>query len=362
MPDLLTQSPDFYRYVSCGVLFLAALNTAEVFFLFYNKRKAGLSEKRRTELKRLASTAMITATAPEELLPKPSTDDDFSAYSEAIASVLDSFEGEIAAKAGRLVGQLGIAAYYRRLARHRTWYKRAAAIDILSSFRLPSNREFLRSALRRETSNEVKYRVIYGLSSLARDRTDILEMVAALSSLPYLTAKYTEDIFYNAIRALKDKDAAGEFGAFMREVMKDGSVPVLVKRDMLTACYDASCGEGRGILHDYYLNSPEEPEILIAALKALARIGDFSFIPAALKHPDWRVRMTALKNSDACCADLLPETRAMLRDSNYHVRLAAAMALRRSGIKGTAVLKEETASPDRFAAETAAYALTQEGR
>ncbi len=362
MPDLLTQSPDFYKYVFYGVLFLAAFNVAEVFFLFYNKRKVELSEKRRTELKRLASTAIITATAPEELLPKPSDNEEFSAYSEAIASVLDSFEGEIAAKAVRLVDQLGIAAYYRRLARHRTWYKRASAIDILSSFRLPSNREFLRSALHLETVNEVKYRVIYGLSFLARGKGDILEIVAALSALPYLTAKYTEDIFYNAVRALKDRDAAGDFGAFMREVMSDGFVPVLIKRDMLTACYDASCGEGRAILHDYYLNNPEEPEILIAALKALARIGDFAFIPAALKHPDWRVRMTALNNSDACCADLRPEIRPMLRDPNYHVRMAAAMALRRSGDKGTAVLKEETASPDRFAAETAAYALTQEGR
>ncbi|MDA8245035.1 MAG: HEAT repeat domain-containing protein [Elusimicrobia bacterium] len=361
MLDLLTGSPRFYEYVTYGVLFLAAFNLAEIVFLLYNKRRVERSERRKTELKRLASTALITATKPEELLPPPSNEEEFAAYSEAIASVLDSFEGEIAEKAAGLVDALGIGEYYRRLARHRTWYKRGNAVDILSSFRLASNREFFRAAFRSEPVTEVKYRMIYGLSGLARDHEDILETARMLSSLPYLTSKYTEDVFYNAIGALRSLGAEEEFGVFMSGLLKDGSVPALVKRDVLTACYAAACEKGRGLLHDYYRNCQREPEILIAALKALARIGDFTFVPEALRHPDWRVRMTALKKADLCCADMLPEIRALLRDPNYHVRLAAALALRGAGGKGLAALKEESASQDRFAAETAAYVLSQEG-
>lgn len=360
--DFLTQSPHFYDYVTYGVLALGLFNAFEIVSLIHNKSKVERSEQRRLELKRLASTALVTATAPAELLPKPVTEDDFAAYSEAIASVLDSFEGEIAEKAKALLDQLGIAAHYRNLARDRTWYKRGNAVDILSSFHIKSNREFFLARFRSEPHREVKYRIVYGLSRLARDHGDITALAHMLSTLPYLTAKYTEDIFYNIITALKVVHREDEFGVFMRDLLHDKGVPALVKRDVLTACFAASCEKGRPLLKQYYETYPDEPEVLIAALRALARIGDFSHIPEALKNPHWLVRMTALKSADLCCMAMLPEIRGMLKDSNYHVRLAAALTLARGGEKGRAVLQEVKVSEDKFAAEAAAYALTQEAR
>ena len=361
MFDFITESRNFYDYITLAVLLLVFFNAFEILFLLYNKTRVEKSEQKRQDLKRLASTALITATNAAELLPKPKTEDEYAAYSEAVASVLDSFEGEIAERGARLLTELGIDAHYRRLARDPVWYKRGNAVDILASFRLKANKEFFLAIFRSETSGEVKYRIIYGLSRLVRDHGDILVLARLLSSLPYLTAKYTEDIFYNVITALKAAGREEEFGLFMRDTMHDPGVLPLVKRDYLAACSAAVCEKGRATLLGYYAAFPGEPEILIASLRALAGLGDFSQLPAALKHPDWRVRLSALKFSHLCCTDMLPEIRAMLRDPNYHVRLNAALAFARSGDQGRAVLRAEEASDDKFAAAAAAYALSQEG-
>lgn len=358
MLELLTQSPHFYDYVALAVLFLAVFNIAEIIFLLYNKSRVERSERKRQNLKRLASTALITATNPAELLPPPVTEDEFAAYSEAIASVLDSFEGEVAVKASKLLTDLGIDAHYRQLARHRTWYKRGNAIDILASFKLKSNKEFFLAAFRSEPSLDVKYRILYGLSRLTREHSDISNLAHLLSGLPYLTAKYTEDIFYNIISALKAEDKEAEFGLFMSEILHDTGVLNLVKRDCITACYAAMCEKGRGLLKEYYEAFPGEPEILIASVRALARQGDFSVMPQALRHHDWRVRLAALKYADLCCLGMLPEIRAMLKDPSYHVRINAGLTMARGGGIARLALKEEAASQDKFAADAAAYALS----
>jgi len=358
--DLLTQSPHFYDYVTVAVLLLGLFNVFEILFLLYNKNMVERIEREKLALKRLASTALITSTAPAELLPGPAAEYEFAAYSEAIASVLDSFEGEIADRARALIGQLGIDDHYRRLARHRTWYKRGNAIDIMASFRLKASREFFLAVYRSEPVHDVKYRIIYGLSRLTREHADIRALAQMLSALPYLTPKYTEDIFYNIISALKAEGKEGEFGLFMKETLNDQSVQNLVKRDCINACFAATCEKGRGLLKEYYAAYPHEPEILIASIKALARIGDFSKMPEAMKNPDWRVRLAALKYAHLCCADLLPEIRAMLRDNSYHVRINAALALAKAGGAGRAALQAEAASEDKFASAAAAYALTQE--
>ncbi|OGR77521.1 MAG: hypothetical protein A2X32_01230 [Elusimicrobia bacterium GWC2_64_44] len=360
MLEILTQSEHFYTYVTLAVIFLAFFNVAEVFFLLHNKAMVERSELKRQRLKRLAATALITSTSPAELLPKPVTEDDFAAYSEAIASVLDSFEGEVAFTATKLLTDLGIDAHYRRLARHRTWYKRGNAIDILASFRLKANREFFLGIFRSEPSLDVKYRILYGLSRLTREHSDIKALAHLLSTLPYLTAKYTEDIFYNIITALKAEDKENEFGLFMDELLHDQGVLNLVKRDCITACYAASCEKNRDLLKAYYEAYPSEPEILIAAVRALAKQGDFSVMPYALQHHDWRVRLAALKYAHLCCMGMLTEIRAMLRDPSYHVRINAGLALARGGGISRAALKEEAASQDKFAAAAAAYALSME--
>lgn len=362
MLSVITESPHFYDYIGIAVLLLLLLNLFEIVFLLYNKARVESSERKRQNLKRLASTALITATNAADLLPKPSSEDEFAAYSESVASILDSFEGEIAGRATSLIGELGIDTHYKRLARHRVWYKRGNAIDILSSFRLKSNREFFLAVFRSETSADVKYRILYGLSRLIRDHSDIKELARLLSSLPYLTAKYTEDIFYNIIAALKAADKETEFGLFMKEILHDREVLTFIKRDCLTACFAISCGKGRPLLKEYFSAYGHEPEILTACIRALARIGDFSELPGALVHPDWRVRLVALKYAHYCGPDTLPVIRAMLRDANYHTRLNAALALARTGDTGKAILRAEISSGDKFAAGAAAYALSQEAK
>lgn len=361
MLERITNSPDFYNYVYVGALFLAALNAAEIFFLLWNKRRVERVEARKLDLKRRAAELLITSENPAAELPRPEREEEFAAYAEAAASVLDSFEGEIAARASALVTRLGVDGHYKRLSRRGAWYKRAAAIDILSVFRLPGNREFFLNTFRKDKSHEVRYRLLYGLSLLVDDHAQIRELAAMLSALPYLTAKYTEDVFYNVITRLKLAGREAEFGRFMQEIMTDEKVATLVKRDCLTACYAAICEKGVPLVTAYYEHFRSEPEITAACIKALGKAGDFSKVPESLGNRDWRVRLTAAKFAHFCGEPALPLLRGLLKDPNYHVRINAALALGRGGGAGRVILREEAASKDKFAAETAAYALCLAG-
>lgn len=361
MLEQITNSPNFYSYVYIAVLLLTVFNAAEILFLLWNKHRVESMEARKLTLKRRAAELLITSEDPASELPKPVREEDFAAYAEAAASVLDSFEGDIAARASALVQRLGVGTHYKVLSRRGAWYKRAAAIDILSAFRLTDSRQFFLDTFRRENSSEVKYRLIYGLSLLVTDHAEIKELAERLSSLPYLTSKYTEDVFYNIIISLKLLGREQEFGRFMSEIMKDEMVTVLVKRDCLSACYAAICEHGAPLVRAYYDHYRSEPEITVACIKALSKAADFSKVPEALGNPDWRVRMTAAKYAHLAAGDLLPVLRGLLKDPNYHVRINAALALSRMGDGGLAVLREESCSKDKFAAETAAYALGVSG-
>lgn len=360
MIEHITASPRFYEYVAWAVVLLAAFNFFQVAFLLWNKARVERSERRKEELKRLAATAIVTALSPADLLTPPSSEEEYAAYAESIASVLDSFEGEVAERAAGLLTAFGISAHYRDLARSRSWYKRCNAVDMLTVFRLEENRDFFTGLFDSETSADVKYRVIRGLSLIVRGADDLGELACMLSGLPYLAPKYTEDLFYNAIIRLKALGKEDEFGVFMRLIMRDERVLTGIKRDCLTACHAAICEKGRPLLKEYYAAHPGEPEILAACVRALARAGDFTLLPGALRHPDWRVKLAALKNAHLCCEDLTGEIAELLSDPNYHVRLNAATTLARAGERGLAALRSAAASRDRFAAETAAYALEQE--
>ncbi|HBE87716.1 MAG TPA: hypothetical protein DDW67_01050 [Elusimicrobia bacterium] len=360
MIEHITDSPRFYEYVSWAVLLLSVFNFSQIVYLLWNKARVEKAERRKDELKRLAATAIVTSLSPAELLPLPSSEEEYAAYSESIASVLDSFEGEVADRAAGLLTIFGIGAHYRSLVRSRSWYKRCNAVDMLTVFRMDENRAFFIELFASEPSADVKYRIIRGLSLIVRGRDDLGELARMLSGLPYLAPKYTEDLFYNAIIRLKALGKEDEFGVFMRLIMRDGLVRAEIKRDCLTACYAAICEKGRPLLKEYYAAHPGEPEILAACIRSLARAGDFTLLPEALRNPDWRVKLAALKHAHLCCEDLTGEITGLLSDPNYHVRLNAAMTLARAGERGLTALRGAAASQDKFAAETAAYALEQE--
>jgi len=353
----LTSSPHFYHYLYLVVLLLAVFNISEIVFLLLHKRAIEKDETRKASLKHTVSTAIITVTDPAAVLPKPADAVAYAAYSESVASILESFEGEIAERASRLMREFEVDLYYKQMARTSVWYKRANAIDILSSFRMKTNREFFLAVFRSETSDAVKYRILYGLSLLIRGQDDIYDLVRMLSTLPYLTSKYTEDIFFNTLSMLKLNSREDEFGAFLRKILKDGGVPALIKRDCLSACHAASCEQAADIVRSYFLEFRNEPEILIVCVKALVRMGNFDILHESLFHPDWRVRLAGLKHIHLSSEDVRHELKQLLHDRNYHIRVNAALALARLKEPGLEILRAETASGDKFAADAAAYAL-----
>jgi hypothetical protein len=353
----LTASPHFYTLLYAAICLLALFNISEVVFLLLHKRTQEKDEAAKELLKHRIATGILTVTSPEEVLPRPRTALQYEAYGEAASSIIESFEGEIAWRASQLLYAFGVDLYFQRLARNPAWYKRAHAIDILASLKLKKNKEFFAAVFRSETSNEVKYRILYGLSLLARGREDVYTISALLSTLPYLTAKYTEDIFLNVINALKESGKEDEFGSFLMSIMTDAKITAGVKRDCLSACHAAGCEKAGPIVREYYKRFQAEPEIIIACVKTLANIGDFSVLPETLRHADWRVRLVSLKYAHLCGADVSLQLKDLMRDGNYHVRLNAALALSRLGDAGFVLLRAETASPDKFSADAARYAL-----
>jgi|GEM_PF-1372004 len=401
----LSSSPHFYTILYLAVCLMAAFNIAEIIFLLVHKRRIEKSEIKKEQLKHRIATAIISVTEPSEVLPKPASATEYDAYGEATSSIIESFEGEIAERASRLIYEFGIDLYYKRLSRNQIWFKRAHAIDILSSLKLKKSLEFFSAVFKSESSDAVKYRILYGLSLLIRGREDLYALSKMLATLPYLTSKYTEDIFFNAISSLKNAGNEDDFGLFLKRIIADPGIPVTVKRDCLSACHIAGCERAGSIVKEYYDAFQEEPEIIIACLKAMVRMGDFSALPEGLRHKDWRVRLTALKyahltnpaiapdpktllhdpdyhfavlpgilrhkdwrkklaelkSAHLSSPEMLRDLRKLLHDPNYHIRINAALALSKMGARGLEILVEEAASPDKFAADAASYALSSAG-
>ena len=401
----LTSSPHFYTYLYLAIGLLLAMNIFEVVFLLLHKLRRERAEARKEQLKRRIAAALIAEKEPAAGLPRPEAPADYEAYGETAASIIESFDGEVAARASRLILEFEVDRYYKRLSRSFIWFKRAHAIDTLSSLKLERNREFFSAVFRSETANEVKYRILYGLSLLVRDREDIYALSKMLSALPYLTAKYTEDIFFNIVTTLKNSGREEEFGLFLKQIMTDPGIPPGVKRDCLSACHAAGCERATTVAREYYQAFQDVPEIVIACVKTLVRMGDFGILPDMLRHKDWRVRLTALKYAHLSTASIRPdpktllhdpdyhfavlpgvlrhkdwqvklsnlkqahlynaeilrELKRLLQDPNYHIRINAALSLARCGAPGTEILKEATASQDKFAAAAAAYALDGAG-
>lgn len=357
----LTSSPHFYTCLYAAVCLFMSFIVFAVAFLLVHQRRLKRTEARKELLKHKISTAIITTEDPTEALPPPVSADDHEAYGEATASIIESFEGEMAGRAAQLIYKFGVDVYYKRLARGRTWYKRAYAIDILSCLKLKKNRDFFLSVFRSETSDVVKYRILYGLSLLARDREDVYALTRLLKTMPYLTAKYTEDIFFNAINALKSLGIKEEFDLFLERALTAAEINPRMKRDYLAACHAAGDIGTAAVIRKYYKAFPDEPEITIVCIKLLVALGDFAILPEVLRQKDWRVRLTALKYAHLCGADVSAGLGSLLHDPNYHIRLNAALALYRLGPQGLRVLAAESASKDKFAADAAKYALNTPG-
>ncbi len=357
----LTSSPHFYTWLYAAVFLFTAFNVFAVAFLLVHQRRLKRTEARKEQLRHKISTAVITSEDPSETLPPPLTAADNEAYGEATASILESFEGEMAERASQLIYKFGVDVYYKRLARGSTWYKRAYAIDILSSLKLKKNRDFFLSVFRSETSEVAKYRILYGLSLLVRDQEDVYALCALLRKMPYLTAKYTEDLFFNAIQALKNRGLNEEFDHFLERALSAGEITPKIKRDCLAACQAAGSVGTAPIIRKYYDAFGNEPELIIVCIKLLVALGDFAVLPEVLRHKDWRVRLTALKYAHLCAADVASELKNLLRDPNYHIRLNAALALYRLGPQGIGILTDAGASRDKFAADAANYALNSSG-
>jgi len=100
----------------------------------------------------------------------------------------------------------------------------------------------------------------------------------------------------------------------------------------------------------------------IAAIRAIGRYShpiSISLLIPLLKDTAWEVRSVSARSLGYLKAkEALNELSLSLRDKNWWVRINSALALKRLGEDGIQVLKQQSPEKDRFAYETAQYALT----
>lgn len=109
------------------------------------------------------------------------------------------------------------------------------------------------------------------------------------------------------------------------------------------------------------LAGTEDPETLIAALKLLADPRDAALVRAQLAHPDWQVRVAAVRALGRIATEEdLPRLASALADPSWWVRQRAADAIVSLPYLDAAQLADLHArAPDRFAADALARAMAE---
>lgn len=109
------------------------------------------------------------------------------------------------------------------------------------------------------------------------------------------------------------------------------------------------------------LSGTDDPETLIAALKLVADPRDAALVRPRLQHPDWQVRVAAVRAlGRIAAAEDLPSLAAALADPSWWVRQRAADAIVSLPYLDAAQLADLRARvPDRYAADALERAMAE---
>ncbi len=285
----------------------------------------------------------------------------FEALGIAVIDMISAGGPSIVSQMRIISRSLQLDVYNLKRALSRSWIERYRAVEKLGFLKLPELEPFYCSILRKEKNIHVITKTIWSLSLIA-DENDVGIINSFLSDPFFGSSKFKEYIYTNVINAFREREEENRFLSLLDAWMASNDIPLLLKKDIVSACGAVHLSSAGEIIKRYYERFQDSAEMKIVCIRALENMGDgsmLSIIMSSLRDEDWRVRAAAAKNAEVCSDEIIGALEAVLQDKNYYVRINAAQALTKLGDKGMAVLKRLTTSDDNFARDTAHYVLSR---
>ena len=295
------------------------------------------------------------------VIEKPRKDIEYEALSNAIIDMMAINNLASISLLRTISRSLELDLYNQKRAWSRSWVERYRAVEKLGFLKLPELSPLYCSILKRDKNIHVRTKAIWSLSLIADE--NVLDLINSFLTDPLsASSKFKEYIYSNIIKSFQESDNEGAFLHRIDEWEDNPQIPVLLKKDMISACGVAGLISAKETIKRYHKRFYDVPEMKIACIRALEKLGDsdmYDIIVTALLDEDWRVRAVAAKNAEVCADKVVEALKLALRDKNYFVRINAAQALSKTGEKGIAVLTGLTMSDDNFARDMAHYMLSR---
>lgn len=339
-----------------------ALSLIQVVALLIHKVLVERRERETALLKSRYLSSMYRILAGEQVeLPKPASKEEFAALADVCIYLMPHATPAEVSAIRETVRSCGVADYFRiQLPRAHYWIAKYRLLEKLGFLKLPELAPVYRAIVDSEHEDRhVVGKATWALSLICSE-TDLAHILSCVSRPDFMSAKFNEHLFVNIIESFRAAGASARLLELFQLLIEGDELPLLVKRDFIEACGGAGFTEAEPLVVSCARRFESLPEMRIACLRSLQKIGGGSldsFVLAGLRDQDWRVRAVAAKTVENCSELVIEPLEQALGDVNYHVRLNAALSLAHKGAAGRAALDRQRASRDRFVREVSRYVI-----
>lgn len=364
-PFSVFQLPDLLReLLTIGIKLIIAICLIQVLVMIVHKILLEQKERRMALLKSRYLSAMYLILATKRpVLDPPENTEQFTALTDVCIYLMVNASHEELYLIRETVRRCGIAGFYSaQLPRARFWIARYKLTEKLGFLKLPELAPLFRTIIESDHEDrQVVGKATWALSLISTEE-DLPEILARVSQPDFMSAKFNEHLFVNIIASFIANGEKERLLALFGEILAGGLVPLLVKRDFVEACGNAGLEEARPLIISCWENFGGSPEMRIASLRSLQKLGGDlldGVVLEGLRDADWRVRAVAAKSVERCSDAVVIPLEQALGDQNYHVRLNAALSLASKGEQGRAALDRQSQSSDRFVREVSRYVMRE---
>ena len=364
MADLLGITwPYDIKTLLYGAIFIMLVTTIILLFtLAAHTTYIELQEERFKKLQDFYERALLQKLADSSFHIKiPHSKVEFDALAEVLSQMIAGASGEIEKLLKEYARELGVAEFYKNMVGSRSWLKRFIAVEKLGLLKLPEMRAVFYHVLESEKDTGVLAKAVWAIS-FTLDEADLDVVNRVLDRPFFMSAKFAEYIYINIINAFRHRGMEARFVSYLKFIKDDKGISGALKRAIIEACGSAKLYSAKDIVMDYYRQFNQEPQMRITCLRALGELGGKDVLEAirsGLNDADWRVRAVAAKSASICPEAIAGDLRACLYDSNYNVRLNAALSLSKLGDIGLSALEHEIDSDDRFVYDVTRFVLKE---
>jgi hypothetical protein len=346
-----------------GVSFFAGITFLQIIILVVQKIVLENLNYRRALLRDHYLSLMQEAVSNGNFdIRKPHSKAEYEVFADVCIQLIPGYSSGQVEFIQSMVRQFGIPEYFTAsFVNSRLWTRKYQIIEKLGFLKLPELGATYRETLELNNENRlVISKLVWALSLICRE-PDLSVILKSLSAPDFMSAKFNEYIFCNAIESFKGRGETEQLMDYFRAIMDDENISSLLKRDFIQACGVAGIAEAEGLIVHCARRFGTRSEMRIACIRAIQGTGGEALdrmVVAGLHDADWRVRAVAAKDVQKCSPRIIPFLESALGDQNYYVRLNAALSLAKKGEAGLAVLRTMSLSNDRFIRDVSKYVLT----